>query len=228
MILPVVEGKPVPPEELERLHGEGKVSDEDHSTFREKRRSFQERLSEVTAKARELQHQGAEAIREKTEKAAREILDAFVGPILEEFDGEDVGRFLTEVVDDVVENRLFGAPDEFNPLDLYGVNVLLEHEGEDSCPIVVENTPTLAKLLGTIEREWSPQGPLPADYRTIRAGSLLRANGGYLILDARDLLTEPGAWKVLVRTLRTGTSKWCRPSSAGSSSHRRSSPSPSL
>jgi predicted ATP-dependent protease len=44
---------------------------------------------------------------------------------------------------------------------------------------------------------------MPADYRSIRAGSLLRADGGYLILEARDVLQELGAWKVLVRTLRT-------------------------
>jgi ATP-dependent Lon protease len=91
-----------------------------------------------------------------------------------------------------------------DPVELYGVNLLSEHEGEVDCPIVIEHTPTLFNLLGTIDREWTTKGPAPSDYRMIRAGSLLRADGGYLILDARDVLSEPGAWKVLVRTLRTG------------------------
>jgi len=204
VILPLVDGKTVSPDELERLHEQGKVSDEDHAAFKEKRRSLHKRLSDVSARVREIQHGGIESIREKTEAAARQILGEMIEPIRREFPGEDVKRFLDEVADDVVENRLFAPPGEgFDPLEAYGVNVLLEHEDGDGCPIVVENTPTLAKLLGTVEREWSPQGPLPADYLSIRAGSLLRAAGGYLILDARDVLTEPGAWKVLVRTLRT-------------------------
>ncbi|MDH3592047.1 MAG: AAA family ATPase, partial [Planctomycetota bacterium] len=86
----------------------------------------------------------------------------------------------------------------------YGVNVVLEHEPGQDCPIVIDNTPTMVSLLGIVDREWGPQGPGRSDYRMIRAGSLLQADGGYLVLEARELLREPGAWKVLVRTLRTG------------------------
>jgi ATP-dependent Lon protease len=84
------------------------------------------------------------------------------------------------------------------------VNLLLERDPDlpEGCPIVVENTPTLTNLLGTVDREWRPNGPVRSDYSQIRAGSLLRADGGFLILEARDVLMEPGAWKVLIRTLR--------------------------
>lgn len=204
-VLPLHDGKPVAPEEFERLHDEGKVPEEQYQLYREHRRDLQKRLGEVTSKVQEIQRKGFEAIREVMERAARQILENVVGQIRAAYPGEDVSHFLDEVVGDVVENRLFGKDgEEFDPLVLYGLNVLLEHDDGEEVPIVVENTPTLAKLLGTIEREWGPHGPLPTDYRMIRAGSILRANGGYLILDARDVLTEPGAWKVLVRTLRTG------------------------
>jgi predicted ATP-dependent protease len=68
----------------------------------------------------------------------------------------------------------------------------------------MENTPTLTNLLGTIERRLGPRDAVYSDHMMIRPGSLLQADGGYLILEARDLLRESGAWKVLVRTLRTG------------------------
>ena len=55
-----------------------------------------------------------------------------------------------------------------------------------------------------MDRETGPTGMFRSDHRMIRVGSLLQADGGYLILEARDVLVEPGAWKVLVRTLRTG------------------------
>ncbi|MHC5115201.1 MAG: Lon protease family protein, partial [Planctomycetota bacterium] len=86
---------------------------------------------------------------------------------------------------------------------LYRANVVLERGGEQ-CPIIVENTPTMTNLLGVVEREPGPLGMSRSDHLMIRAGALLRADGGYLVLDARDLLSEAGAWKVLVRTLRTG------------------------
>lgn len=202
-VVPVYENRPVSPDEFEQLHADGKVSDEEHSSYREKRRSFQKRLAEVTGKVHALRRKSAEEIRRRTEETARTILDEVIQPIRDAFPGADVHRFLDEVTSDIVENRLF-SDEEFDPLVIYGVNVLLEHDDGEKCPIIVENTPALAKLLGVIDREWGPQGPAPSDYRMIRAGSLLRANGGYLILDAHDVVAEPGAWKVLVRALRTG------------------------
>ncbi|MHC5048971.1 MAG: Lon protease family protein, partial [Planctomycetota bacterium] len=62
----------------------------------------------------------------------------------------------------------------------------------------------MTNLLGAVDREAGPMGMFRSNHMMIRAGSLLRADGGYLILEARDVLTEPGAWKVLVRTLRSG------------------------
>ncbi|MEE8468356.1 MAG: AAA family ATPase, partial [Planctomycetota bacterium] len=75
---------------------------------------------------------------------------------------------------------------------------------DEPCTILIETQPTLRNLLGTIERQVLPGGGAYSDHTMIRAGSLLRADGGYLVLETRDVLTEPGAWKVLVRTLRTG------------------------
>ena len=94
--------------------------------------------------------------------------------------------------------------DEVKDVDIrYGVNILLEQPPDECCPIVIERSPTLANLLGTIEAHWSPSGASSSDYRSIRSGSVLRADGGYLILDAGDVLAEPGAWRILMRTLRS-------------------------
>jgi ATP-dependent Lon protease len=56
--------------------------------------------------------------------------------------------------------------------------------------------------LGTIESKWGDKGPELSDHMSITAGTLLRADGGFLILDARELISEPGAWKILTRTLK--------------------------
>ena len=70
--------------------------------------------------------------------------------------------------------------------------------------MVIESAPTMTNLLGLVEREFLAGGMVRSDHLMIHAGSLLQADGGFLILEARDVLAEPGAWKVLVRTLRTG------------------------
>lgn len=205
-ILLVRDGKPVPPEEFEQLRSQGKISDKEHKQFKKKRDGFQRRLEEVTTRMKEIREDGARIVREGVEEGARGLMGELVASIRGVFPGPDVETFLGEVVDDIIENRVLAAGEGLpDPPRAYGVNVLLCHAGEGSCPVVTEQTPTLANLLGTIEREWGTQGPIPSDYSMIRAGSLLKAAGGYLILEARDILSEPGAWKVLVRTLRSGS-----------------------
>ncbi|MEM7308788.1 MAG: AAA family ATPase [Planctomycetota bacterium] len=201
-LFPTVDGKAVPPEELAALQAEGKVTDADLAAWKASQQSFAKRLGDVSREVERLRIEASRAIASVLEDTAREILGGMVAGVREEFPGEDVSTFLNELVEDVID-RLGRQKDE-DPARYYGVNLLMEQPGEEGCPIVVENTPTLGNLLGTIDREWSPRGPMPSDYSQIRAGALLRADGGYLILDARDVLTEAGAWKVLMRTLRTG------------------------
>ncbi|MHC4340131.1 MAG: Lon protease family protein [Planctomycetota bacterium] len=205
-LFPVVEGKPVPPEEFEQLRAQEKVTEEQYENYKTQREAFQKRLEEVTEQVRKIHRNGALAIQSVVEETARAVLGNLARQILLDFPGEDIQKYVSEVVDDVAENRLGTVPAQElpDPLHVYGVNLLLEREPDESCPIVIENTPTLANLLGTVDREWTPRGPGPSDYENIRAGSLLRADGGFLIVEVRDVLVEPGAWKVLLRTLRTG------------------------
>jgi ATP-dependent Lon protease len=202
-IFPLVDGKPMPPEEYDQLPGQGKISEEEHARFKERRDAFQSRLEEVTEKIRTIRRRADRAVHSVIEETARAVVGDMAREILIDFPGPDVQKFLSEVVDDVGENRVGGQQD-VDLVELYGVNILLEHDEDDACPIITENTPTLSNLLGHVDREWTPKGPARSDYRMVRAGSILRADGGYLILDAREVLTEPGAWRVLLRTLKNG------------------------
>jgi lon-related putative ATP-dependent protease len=83
----------------------------------------------------------------------------------------------------------------------YGVNVLVDRREERHAPVVYEDHPTFQNLLGRIEHT-SQQGTLVTDFTHLRAGALHRANGGYLLLDARKVLEQPFAWDGLKRALR--------------------------
>ncbi len=100
------------------------------------------------------------------------------------------------------ENGPRGEEQLGGPYDRYSVNVLVGHgTGESKLPIVEELHPTLGNLLGSIEYV-SQHGVLITNFRLIKAGAIHRANHGFLLLDARSLLTEPFSWAALKRTLR--------------------------
>jgi lon-related putative ATP-dependent protease len=88
-----------------------------------------------------------------------------------------------------------------SPFDRYRLNVLVDNSGLTGAPVVVETNPTYANLIGRVEMR-AQLGTLVTDYRYIKPGALHRANGGYLLLDARILLRQPGAWDALKQALR--------------------------
>ncbi|UCC24587.1 MAG: AAA family ATPase [Gemmatimonadales bacterium] len=94
----------------------------------------------------------------------------------------------------------------------YDVNVLVTHEPGSGAPVVEEPNPTLKALLGQVEGRMR-FGVMVTDFTRIVAGAAQRANGGYLVLEARELLARPFAWSALKRALRTGE---LRPADPGS------------
>src|SRR5437588_74790 len=93
-----------------------------------------------------------------------------------------------------------GGP-ERDPFRVYGVNVILAHNHEEASPVIFETTPTYANLFGTIQRAYDARGGWSSDFMDLRGGSLLRADGGFLIMYAMEALSETGVWRALKRTL---------------------------
>ena len=141
---------------------------------------------------------------EFVKREAKAALERFVARLRQQFAAPTIHAFLAGIIDDVVERRLGTLGDDAAFAELYRVNVVHEAATDRRCPAVVEFTPTLTNLIGSVNRRTATTEEPIIDHMLIHAGALLRADGGYLILDARDVLTEPGAWKVLTRTLRTG------------------------
>jgi lon-related putative ATP-dependent protease len=114
---------------------------------------------------------------------------------------ENVGIFIAKGEEDESEPSYVRAG---SPFDRYEVNVLVsQDDGKPGAPVVEELHPVLGNLIGRIE--YVPlRGALVTNFRLIKAGALHRANGGYLLLDARSALLEPFSWSALKRTLRRG------------------------
>ena len=129
-------------------------------------------------------------------------------------DAVKLGAYLDEVEHDVLENlELFKVSDTDEDirrealttvLSRYRVNLVVDNEGLTGAPVIIENNPTFRALFGSIE--YQPEDDaLLTDFTRIRAGSLLKAHGGFLMLHLRDLLTDEGVWEKLRRFLRSGS-----------------------
>jgi len=97
-----------------------------------------------------------------------------------------------------------GSPSVRSFFSQFTINLLVDNAGEKQRPIVIEDFPTYKNLFGSIERMYDPATGWHSDFTRIRGGSLLKANGGYLVINAIDLFHDPLVWPTLKRTLRTG------------------------
>jgi lon-related putative ATP-dependent protease len=210
---PVREGEVVSPEDFQKLPEDERKRVEGEIT------DLQEQLQETI---RQVRHWEREA-REKTKELDREVAMFAVGHYIDELrekhaDLEEVVDFLNAVQEDVIENvdefrkteetqQIMGIP---LPPSLtgeplfrrYQVNVIIDHSESEGAPVVYEEHPAYNNLMGRVEHI-AQMGALVTDFNLIKPGALHRANGGYLILDARQLLLQPYAWDGLKRILRS-------------------------
>jgi len=123
-----------------------------------------------------------------------------------------LGSYLDQVQHDVLENLEVFQPGEdeevrlqalIEVLSRFRVNVVVDNHGLQGAPVIVEDNPLFRKLFGSIEYE-SDSDVLVTDFSRIRAGSLLQAHGGFLMLHLRDLLADEPVWEKLRRFLRGG------------------------
>lgn len=203
-IFPLVDGEPVPPDQLKTLIAQGKVPPELLENYERQLPDFQKEVERISREIGQVYREGKREIDLLKQMAARALLSAITGSILLRFNQPQVKTFIEEAVQDVIENRLDDEEEgEEADLDsLYGVNVVLTHTEIELSPVVEEVVPNVINLLGTVDLTFSGEQAV-SDFRGIRAGALLQADAGYLIVDVEDLLGEPGAYRALMRTLRT-------------------------
>jgi lon-related putative ATP-dependent protease len=131
----------------------------------------------------------------------------------------EIVQYLNAVQQDVIENvDDFRNPEETAPVPFagsplprsllgpppfrrYQVNVLVDHSAAQGAPVIYEDYPTYQNLIGQVEHMATQAGALMTDFNLIKPGALHRANGGYLILDARKVLQQPLAWEQFKRAL---------------------------
>jgi ATP-dependent Lon protease len=210
-LVPVVEERPVPFEKLEALAVQGQFDSAKLETLREKYQSLMVELGEIVEGMRQTERQLAEAVHELDRQTAETVLRHPLDELRARFPYPRVREFLQQVRSHILahldelrsEESSSGAESlHADPLNLCRVNVVVDNSGLTGPPIVFENQPSHKNLFGTIERVVGLSGEWRSDFTHIRAGSFAKANGGYLVLQARDVLLEPNVWPALKRALK--------------------------
>ncbi|MGE5235498.1 MAG: Lon protease family protein [Acidobacteriota bacterium] len=205
-ILPVVDERPVTMEKVQSLAADGKF-DRDRLTELEARHAkLSEELQRVFHEMMGLREQMIARAGQLRKATLEPLLERAVREIARVVGDKRAITFLQQVAADVLENiEQFaeqGAGEEGDGLLRYRVNVVVDNGGTKARPVIIETEPSLTNLFGTVEGRVGPNLQSTSDHTRIRAGSLLRANGGFLALNAFDAVSEAGVWPALKRALR--------------------------
>jgi len=211
-IVPLVNGEPIGPDDYEKLSEEERRRIEQNG--HELRESIAASVKQVREKEKEVKNKVAELNRRVAQFAVGHLIDELRSKYR---DHERVVEFLNAVQADIVQNVnefLQAARGEQQPLPIpvpappeenfharYQVNLLVDNADLDGAPIVFESNPTYTNLMGRIEHKVH-FGALFTDFTMIKPGALHRANGGYLVVEARDLLTSFLSYDALKRSLK--------------------------
>ncbi len=209
---PMRKGEVVSPDDFQKL------PEEERKQIERDVSQLQERLQGTIYQVRQWEREAREKVKELDRQVAATIVGHPIDELREKYaELPEAVAYLDAVQQDVVENvdefrkveedsqqqgmslpRSLASPPLFRR---YQVNVLVDHGESESAPVLFEEHPTYNNLIGRVEHI-SQMGALLTDFNLIKPGALHSANGGYLILDARQLLLQPYAWDGLKRALR--------------------------
>lgn len=208
MIIPVKAGKPMTPEEYLAL------DQAEREELEQRRMELMSRLSDSIKSIQAFEREARKNVQELDTKVGQFAVEPMVHTLEQEYlEFPEVPAYLRAVKGDILSNldsfRATGeasqqagapapVPDGFNK---YKVNVLVDNTDTDGLPIITETNPTYGNMFGRIEKR-SIFGTYVTDFTMIRPGAVSRANGGYLVVNALDILINPGVWEALKRTLK--------------------------
>ncbi len=225
-VAPVRQGEVLSPEEIQEL------SEEQQQQLQAKVEEMQDELQEILRQVPGWQREMRERLDELNREMANLAIGGLIDELREKYaDYPEVVHHLDAVQEDVVENADHFLPQQGGQqqsaqqqlqqmmqggdaegrqafvkevlMRRYKVNVIVDNSKSEHAPVIYEDNPTYQNLIGRIEH-MARMGALTTDFHLIKAGALHRANGGYLLLDARKVLTEPYAYEALKRAMDAG------------------------
>lgn len=210
--VPLRGAKPMTQQDLEHL------PDPERQDLERRGMEVQNEVGMIMRRLGQLEREGAEQLQSLDREIARFAIEPLLHDLRDRYaEQPEIVSHLEKIADDIPNHladfrQSGGAQMEpANPLeaafavdhaDRYRVNVLVDNSGLSGVPVRVETNPTYYNLIGRVEYR-ATLGMMVTDFRQIKGGVLHHSNGGFLILEAADVLTNPFSWAALVRSLST-------------------------
>ncbi len=196
-----------------------KFSPEDKAVVRVRQQQLEQSFEEGMRQIKGIQKEAGTASQLLEEKTAAYAVEPLFDEMVEKYQDDAVHRYLQLLKEDVIQNHSVFHRDgdtsnadamttgtgtmQQDPRTRYQVNVMVDHTGATGAPVVIEPNPTYFNLFGKVEYRGN-RNVMVSDYTLIKPGALHRANGGYLIIQAMDLLSHAASWTALKRALKNG------------------------
>jgi len=208
-------GEPLTPEQFAAL------PPEQREAIEQRGRDLQEGVAEALRKVRIVEREARDALRELERRAVSSTASPPVARLKERYQAQPkivahLDQLLADVVDHLDDFKDAEEPPAGIPLPLlvhrqdpllrYRVNLIVDNSHLQGAPVLMESNPTYYNLLGKVEYR-GEFGALVTDFTMIKGGALQQANGGFLILQIRDLLTNPLSWEGLKRALKSAEAR---------------------
>lgn len=212
-LIPVIDETPTPFPKLEAMVKEKKFSQKELEELKQKYEELTEELEKLFDRLKEIDEETRALLKNWDAEAITPIIKGSISGIREKFAQPTISEYLGNVEENLISSiDLFKTQKKDEKEDKiremidafleYRVNLLVDNSDVKGAPVVIETNPTYVNLFGTIESAVTRLGAWQTDFTKIKTGSFLKANGGYLVINALDALIEPGVWITLKRTLR--------------------------
>jgi len=215
-VMPLIDGNPMHIDQVEAMVEKGRFPKEEFEALKNKQAKLREEIDQIFLELRDLQKEVQENIEKMDRLMFVKMATELAAPIKKKFPGEKIEKYFDDMLEDMTDHlQIFttqgqqpvpGIPlllPETDPFRPYEVNLLVDNGDQKGPPVIIESYPTYRNLFGIIERVVDRSGVWRTDFSKIKAGSFVKANGGYLVLNLLDAIVEPGVWPALKRSLKT-------------------------
>jgi ATP-dependent Lon protease len=213
-LVPLKDGRPMTEEEVQAM------PDEERASYEKRGEEIAEHVQAFMRQQRDMHRRHREELKQIDKAFAGGQIAPLVEDLAGRYDSSKLQEWFGQLKNHMIENWQQFHPDESpearEAVELLGltrtdrflqyrVNVLVDNSNVEGVPVIIEESPNYKNLFGIVDREVDRLGHVTTDFTQIKAGSLLRANGGYVLFSLTDALMEPAVWKELKRTIQRGS-----------------------
>ncbi len=221
-VVPLIDDEPLHMLNLEERVDKGRFPRDEFEQLQKTQKELKAEIDAIFLDIRELQKEVKKKNQELDRHLFLNMAEEQLQPLREKYAADEkISRHFKGMLEHMVDNldslRIMGQPPQegqipgmvfmapppeivFHP---YQVNLLVDNSEKEGAPVIIESYPTYRNLFGSIERVMDRTGVWHTDFTKIKAGSFIKANGGYLVINLLDAIQEPGVWQTLKRALKT-------------------------